>query len=192
MANINPEFVELITKNLDENKFDNDSEAIYMLPFETIADLNATAHIRQVMINHDKSKYKFYIELDNVSADFHCNQYGLYTSKWFPSVADVLQDFMDFTDKVVIDKLNGKLVTNKDTEKEGELLKEFCDLFISKNMSPTFKECCVCYAPTRNKTDCKHNICIACVSSLPLVEADDDDCSWKKCPMCRENIEFYS
>tara|TARA_R110000868_G_scaffold185862_2_gene427909 strand:- start:14668 stop:15243 length:576 start_codon:yes stop_codon:yes gene_type:complete len=186
---INPAFVALLQKKLDESTTNR-----YYLPFNTIAGLNATAYIIRWNRHDDTKAYDFAVELDDVvMCCLRGDSYRLYGSQSRDNIKSVLEDFIEFTDKVVVDKLNGKLVMNNDAEKEGELVKEFCDLFEKKNMIPSIKECCVCYAPTKTRTDCKHSVCISCISGIEMKEDEnEDDCHFKQCPMCRENIEEFN
>jgi len=189
---INPAFIAMVEKRLDLNC---DNHRFY-LPIDTIADLKVMIYILRWKRHDDTFAYDFAIDLDNIyMSDMDRSPYRLYGSKSKTSVKDTLEDFMDFTDKVVIDKMNGKLSLNAELEKEGELLKEFCDLFAKKNMKVSINECCVCYVPTLCTTNCNHSVCVSCISKIENREDendDEDDYPFKKCPMCRVNIQYYN
>lgn len=188
---INPAFIALVEKKLDIECCNNR----FYLPINTIADLKVTIYILRWR-RHDKTfAYDFAVKLDSVCmSDFDRSPYHLYSSSSKETVKLVLEDFIDFTDKVVIDKMTGMLVLNTDAEKEGELMKEFCDLFAKKNMKVSVNECCVCYAPTTSTTSCDHSLCVSCINKIENKPEDDDDEDYpfKQCPMCRENIEYYN
>ena len=186
---INPAFIALVEKKLDIECCNNR----FYLPINTIADLKVTIYILRWR-RHDKTfAYDFAVKLDNVCmSDLDRSPYHLYGSSSKETVKLVLEDFMDFTDKVVIDKMTGMLVLNNDAEKEGELMKEFCDLFSKKNMKVSVNECCVCYAPTTSTTSCDHSLCVSCINAIKTDDNDDEDYPFKQCPMCRQNIEYYN
>ena len=80
------------------------------------------------------------------------------------------------------------LTVNYDSEKLlWDATKNFCkeiQLSSSSGIAPdndivtSFKECCVCADETTYKTQCKHPICIVCLSCLGK----------HKCPLCRSTI----
>jgi len=54
------------------------------------------------------------------------------------------------------------------------------------------EECPVCKDHiVATQTDCKHYLCVPCYQELKLVkDEDDDELEFKKCPMCREEINY--
>jgi hypothetical protein len=57
-----------------------------------------------------------------------------------------------------------------------------------KNVELEGDVCCVCHDRTTSKTECGHELCLQCWSSLKIVdEEDDDETEFKgfSCPMCR-------
>jgi hypothetical protein len=67
----------------------------------------------------------------------------------------------------------------------------FCEAFEigeETGVVSVFQDCCVCYDKTITKTPCNHPLCIPCWGQIKDTESEDDDCSNRLCPVCREII----
>jgi hypothetical protein len=63
------------------------------------------------------------------------------------------------------------------------------DLFKFDNTELKYDECCVCHELCNTTTECKHPICILCVSKLDGYESDDEDIR-RDCPLCRSHFKY--
>jgi len=67
----------------------------------------------------------------------------------------------------------------RNTFVEGEQVSpDFYDCLVCPTIKLDFEECCVCLEKTTGKTDCKHPICLACLTNLKR----------PTCLLCREEI----
>ena len=86
---------------------------------------------------------------------------------------------------LVIDKVNGVFITDHHLYKNDEMLLAFMSEFNeSETIVLNIGECCVCYGATRTITNCRHILCLECISKLP----PNINLSLRDCPMCRQWI----
>jgi hypothetical protein len=107
----------------------------------------------------------------------------------------ISNDILTSLKKMKIDKVNGEFsVDERNTEnKMDELYKAFVAEFIHHEpIVLLLNECCVCYTPTKTKTNCDHAVCLECISNLPTAPHMEigDSCITQRmrCPMCRQHI----
>ena len=95
---------------------------------------------------------------------------------------DIIENMINFRSKYRFSKILDKFVLKDDTSLENH------NFFFFKEADP-FREtyCCVCSDECLTFTNCGHNLCRICFSSL---EIETDYCNiWKKCPICREILK---
>ena len=95
---------------------------------------------------------------------------------------------------IKINKINGRFCINHICHHVmDELWTMFCDEFKEVDtLTLALDECCVCYTFTKTITNCKHSLCLDCVSKIKDETSNDDDTNihedYKNCPMCRQRI----
>lgn len=80
---------------------------------------------------------------------------------------------------------------NVSSLERNDVILELCNILNSfKNITLTVCDCCVCFELTKTFTSCKHQLCIACYSKLPVekegwCEFSGKTTYMKSCPVCR-------
>jgi len=88
------------------------------------------------------------------------------------------EDLFEYLKNLKFDKIENEFI---DTRKREPIAAEFYEMFKSPTITMA-NECCVCLEMTTGKiANCKHNICMRCVSNLVK----------DRCPMCREKIMTF-
>jgi hypothetical protein len=82
-----------------------------------------------------------------------------------------------------LDKLKAKLT------QDAPIDTTYFDLFKFDNVELKYDICSVCHEICNTTTECKHSICIECVSKLDGYESDDEDTLYN-CPLCREKFKY--
>ena len=107
----------------------------------------------------------------------------------------MVNDILAALKKMRIDKVNGEFsIYERNPQNNLDVLwTAFVGEFKhQENMVLELNECCICYTPTKTITNCRHAVCLECISKLPTephIDAGDDVLtSRRNCPLCRQHI----
>ena len=171
----------------------------FHLPIKTICGIEITAEIgiRKAMSGPRKGGvdtfvfriFNFEVEHEE-EVDGDCFYY-LY-SKSFPKTTEKLEaDQVEAYLKEILEIIPTLRFDKKTTKLTADYVydSEVVALFKFDNTTTKYEECCVCQEFCGSKTECKHSLCLMCISSMPRVYDEEEDEEIKKCPLCREKIE---
>ena len=98
-------------------------------------------------------------------------------------IIDYIKQMLEIIPTLRLDKLKAKLT------QDAPIDTTYFDLFKFDNTTCKYDVCCVCHDLCGTTTECKHPICIECVSKLDGYESDDEDTLYN-CPLCREKFKY--
>jgi hypothetical protein len=98
-------------------------------------------------------------------------------------ITNYIKQMLDIIPTLRLDKLQACLTQN-------ELIDlSYIELFKFDNTELKYDICSVCHELCGTKTECKHSICIECVSKLDGYESEDEDLIYD-CPLCRAKFKY--
>jgi len=98
-------------------------------------------------------------------------------------IIDYIKQMLVIIPKLKLDKLKSCLTESEPIDTT------YFDLFKFDNTVLLYDVCCVCYEKCNTTTECKHPLCILCVSKLSGYESEDEDTEYD-CPLCREKFKY--
>jgi hypothetical protein len=170
------------------------------LPINCIDEIPVEIKVHWAYINFKTCPAKAVMAINMESTEFldakdddGCEQYriGHYSEEININVIVTPQQMEEFVTKVLeefrFDVFDGKFTCEPEAQraqkaKRCEILKK------NKRLAIGGGECSVCYVPTTTRTNCKHSVCIPCLSKIEHTRAEDDDEKILRCPMCRDSV----
>jgi hypothetical protein len=108
----------------------------------------------------------------------------------------MVNDILSSLKILKIDKVNGEFsIYERNPQNKLDLLFTafVAEFKHQEDMVLGLNECCVCYTTTKTLTNCKHALCLECISKLPTephVDPEDNiRTSKRNCPLCRQHIK---
>jgi len=98
-------------------------------------------------------------------------------------INNYLNQMLEIIPKLRLDKLKAKLTQDDPIDTT------YFELFKFENTELCYDICSVCHELCNTTTECKHSICILCVSKLDGYESDDEDTEYD-CPLCRAKFKY--
>jgi hypothetical protein len=98
-------------------------------------------------------------------------------------IIDYIKQMLEIIPTLQLDKLKAKLT------QDAPIDMTYFDLFKFDNTQIKYDDCCVCREICNTTTECKHPICILCVSKLDGYESDDEPTA-RDCPLCRQQFKY--
>ena len=126
--------------------------------------------------NFDAELFSHTLELIQPTVDF-----TLFTVE---KITNYVNQMLDIIPTLRLDKLKAKLTQDDPIDTT------YFELFKFENTELKYDICSVCHDLCNTKTECKHSICILCVSKLDGYESDEDEDPEYDCPLCRAKFKY--
>jgi hypothetical protein len=163
-----------------------------LFPINKICNLNVNVFITKHVRNHYTFTIHlthFNVENDRIYDKNYSNVENVFDEENF--IQYIAKNILSELKKIKIDKLNGKFTTTQllpKYKKMQEMWSEFCQEFKNdEHISLSINECCVCFTMTNTVTNCRHSVCLECISKLE--DTVTHEVSHKNCPLCRQRIQ---
>ena len=98
-------------------------------------------------------------------------------------ITNYIKQMLDIIPTLRLDKLHACLTQNEPTDLS------YIELFKFSNTELRYEICSICHEFCNTKTECKHSICIECVSKMDGYESEDEDPIYD-CPLCRAKFKY--